>query len=58
MTNDKTLHFLNDERNKKKRFISYWGKGEMAYTAIIQINRLKAQNRKELAKIMLKEWYL
>ena len=36
----------------------FWKKGEMAYSALKQINELKANNESEKAKIMLAEWIL
>ena len=36
--------------------IRFWGKGEMAYSALTKINELKANNEIQKAKIMLDEW--
>ena len=36
--------------------ISFWEKGEMAYSALRKINELKANNELDKAKIMLAEW--
>ena len=36
--------------------ISFWKKGEMAYSALKKINELKANNEMEKAKIMLDDW--
>ena len=36
--------------------ISFWEKGEMAYSALKKINELKANNEMEKAKIMLADW--
>ena len=36
--------------------IRFWEKGEMAYSALIKINELKANNELETAEIMLTEW--
>ncbi len=36
--------------------ISFWEKGEMAYSAIKKINELKASNEMKKAKTMLAEW--
>ncbi len=36
--------------------IRFWGKGEMAYSALKRINELKANNEFEKAEIMLTEW--
>tara|TARA_B100000965_G_C19199734_1_gene586781 strand:+ start:349 stop:525 length:177 start_codon:yes stop_codon:yes gene_type:complete len=36
--------------------IHFWERGEMAYSALKQINELKANNEMEKAKIMLSEW--
>ena len=38
------------------KHIRFWGKGEMAYSALKQINELKANNEMEKAKIMLADW--
>tara|TARA_B100000965_G_C19237874_1_gene603005 strand:+ start:381 stop:557 length:177 start_codon:yes stop_codon:yes gene_type:complete len=38
--------------------IRFWEKGEMAYSALIQINELKANNDIDKAEIMLTEWIL
>ena len=35
---------------------SFWGKGEMAYSALKRINELKANNELEKAEIILTEW--
>ena len=36
--------------------ISFWKKGEMAYSALKKINEHKANNEMEKAKIMLSDW--
>ncbi len=36
--------------------ISFWKKGEMAYSALKKINELKANNELEKAKVMLDDW--
>ena len=36
--------------------IRFWGKGEMAYSALKKINELKANNELEKAEIMLSDW--
>ena len=36
--------------------ISFWEKGEMAYSALKKINELKANDEMEKAKIMLTDW--
>ena len=36
--------------------ISFWGKGEMAYSALRKINEHKANNELEKAQIMLDDW--
>ena len=36
--------------------ISFWKKGEMAYSALLKINEHKANNELEKAEIMLTEW--
>ena len=38
------------------RHISFWEKGEMAYSALKKINELKANNEAEKAEIILAEW--
>ena len=38
--------------------ISFWKKGEMAYSALKKINELKAINEFEKAEIMLDEWFI
>ena len=38
------------------KHISFWGNGEMAYSALKKINELKANNEIERAKIMLTDW--
>ena len=38
--------------------ISFWEKGEMAYSALKKINELKANNELEKAQIILAEWIL
>ena len=38
--------------------IRFWGKGEMAYTALRKINEHKANNEKEKAQTMIDEWIL
>ena len=36
--------------------ISFWEKGEMAYSALKKINELKSNDEMEKAKIILSEW--
>jgi len=36
--------------------IQFWEEGEMAYSALKQINELKANNEFEKAQIMLTDW--
>ena len=36
--------------------IRFWGKGEMAYSALKKINELKANNEIEKAQIILADW--
>tara|TARA_B100000700_G_C14268625_1_gene500401 strand:- start:66 stop:242 length:177 start_codon:yes stop_codon:yes gene_type:complete len=36
--------------------ISFWKKGEMAYSALKKINELKANNEMEKARVMLADW--
>ena len=36
--------------------IHFWGRGEMAYSALKKINEHKANNEMEKAKIMLADW--
>ena len=38
--------------------ISFWERGEMAYSALKKINELKANNELKKAEIMLAEWIL
>ena len=38
------------------KYIHYWEKGEMAYSALKKINELKANNEFEKAKLMLDDW--
>ena len=38
--------------------ITFWEKGEMAYSAIRKINEHKANNDLEKAKLMQNEWIL
>ena len=38
--------------------ISFWEKGEMAYSALRKINEHKANNELDKAQIMLDEWIL
>ena len=38
--------------------IRFWGKGEMAYSALKKINELKANDELGKAEIMLSEWFL
>tara|TARA_B100000700_G_C15059320_1_gene864667 strand:+ start:3720 stop:3896 length:177 start_codon:yes stop_codon:yes gene_type:complete len=38
--------------------ISFWEKGEMAFSALKKINELKADNELEKADIMLSDWIL
>ena len=38
--------------------ISFWEKGEMAYTAIKKINEHKANHEIDKAEIMLSDWIL
>ena len=36
--------------------ISFWEKGEMAYSALKRINELKANNELDKAQIILDDW--
>tara|TARA_Y100001968_G_scaffold254329_1_gene240196 strand:+ start:112 stop:288 length:177 start_codon:yes stop_codon:yes gene_type:complete len=36
--------------------ICFWGKGEMAYSALKRINELKANNELVKAEIILSDW--
>ena len=36
--------------------ICFWGKGEMAYSALKKINELKANNEMDKANTMLDDW--
>ena len=38
--------------------VHFWGKGEMAYSALRKINEHKANNELEKAQIMLDDWIL
>ena len=38
--------------------LCFWERGEMAYSALIKINELKANNEIEKAEIILAEWIL
>ena len=38
--------------------ISFWGNGEMAYSALRKINEHKTNNELEKAQIMLDDWIL
>ncbi len=38
--------------------ITFWEKGEMAFTALRRINEHKANNELEKAQIMIDEWIL
>ena len=37
--------------------IRFWEKGEMAYSALKKINKLKANNELKKAEIILSEWF-
>ena len=37
--------------------ISFWGKGEMAFSALKKITELKANNELEKAEVMLSDWF-
>ena len=39
-------------------WITFWEKGEMAFTALRRINEHKANNELEKAQIMIDEWIL
>ena len=54
----KNLYITSDESNLLSpiNHISFWLKGEMAYSALKKINELKANNELEKAEIMLAEW--
>ena len=56
----KNLHISSGESNLLSpiNHISFWEKGEMAYSALKKINELKANNELRKAKIMLDEWIL
>ena len=36
--------------------ISFWERGEMAYSALTKINELKANNELDKAELLLSEW--
>ena len=48
----------SSESNLKspRNHIRFWGKGQMAYSAIKKVNELKANNEMEKAEIILAEW--
>ena len=52
------LSLSSDESNLLNPLnqISFWEKGEMAYSALKKINELKANNEMKKAKTMLAEW--
>ena len=54
------LPFSSGESNllSSNNHISFWEKGEMAYSALKKINELKAINEFEKAEIMLDEWFI
>ena len=55
----KNLYYISsDESNTISpiNHISFWEKGEMAYSAIKKINELKANNEIDNAEVMLAEW--
>ena len=55
----KNLYYISsDESNliSPINHISFWEKGEMAYSAIKKINELKANNEIDNAEVMLAEW--
>ena len=54
----KNLYINYGESNLRSpiNHISFWEKGEMAYSALKKINELKASNELEKAKIILSEW--
>ena len=54
----KNLYISSGESNliSPINHISFWEKGEMAYSALRKINELKANNEMEKAEIILAEW--
>ena len=48
--------FGQSNRLSSIHHISFWDKGEMAYSALKKINELKANNEAEKAEIILAEW--
>ena len=55
----KNLYISSGESNliSPTKRIRFWEKGEMAYSALKNINELKANNELEKAEIMLAEWF-
>ena len=54
----KNLYISSGESNliSPINHISFWEKGEMAYSALKKITELKANNEMEKAEIILAEW--
>ena len=52
------LPFSDGESNLLNpiKYICFWEKGEMAYSALRKINEHKANNELEKAQIMLDDW--
>ena len=46
---------LMDNQVSKKAYY-YWGSGQMAFSAIKRISKLKAFSREEEANAIIKEW--
>ena len=50
------LNWEPEQSSNNHGRIFFWNKGEMAYSAIKQINNLKATNFTNEAKAMIQEW--
>ena len=44
------------DKQTSKRAFYYWGGGQMAFSAIKRISKLKAFSREEEANALIKEW--
>ena len=56
MTKKHSIHSGESNLLTPSNNICFWGKGEMAYSALKKINELKANNEMQKAEIMLTEW--
>ena len=52
------IYNLTIGEGKENSKLPHWEIGEMAYSAITRINKLKAKNQKVNAQAMLDEWHL